>query len=88
MDGKNGLGLQNETEQEQYMLVRKSSLQQGFTDPDTVAMAECRLHVEALANNPSVERSDDIMGLSSGSHTRRDGEAALGSFRVLWEFMT
>ncbi|PVH92415.1 hypothetical protein DM02DRAFT_662960 [Periconia macrospinosa] len=31
-------------------------LQQEFTDPNTVAMAECRLEIESLPNNPSVER--------------------------------
>ena len=38
------------------MLVFKSSLQRGFTDPDTVAMAECRLEIEDLPNDLSVER--------------------------------
>ena len=31
-------------------------LQQGFTDPNTVAMADCRLEIESLLNNPSAER--------------------------------
>ncbi|PVH90501.1 hypothetical protein DM02DRAFT_437153 [Periconia macrospinosa] len=31
-------------------------LQEGFTNPNTVAMAECRLEIEGLPNNPSVER--------------------------------
>ena len=38
------------------MLVLKSSLQRGFTDPDTVVMAACRLHIEGLPNGSSAER--------------------------------
>jgi hypothetical protein len=38
------------------MLVRKSNLLQGSTDPDTVVMLECRFDIEGLPNGSSVEK--------------------------------
>jgi hypothetical protein len=38
------------------MLVRKSSLLRGSTDPNTVVMVECWFDIEGLPNDSSVER--------------------------------